>query len=137
MRTWRFSIVTALAAVLLLAPAGVAKDSINPSVDVPASLSAKYRLADGGYLVFAVDDKGRAEGYYFRDGRFGQMFGTLTDGVLRGWWAEAGNPTGCAEPKRGLNAWGQVELSFDAPGEFRGLVGTCDEAPDRLLSGRR
>jgi hypothetical protein len=129
--------VSVLAVLLLSVSVTSAKDASSPSLDAPMSLSAKYRLADGGYLVFAVDDKGRAEGYYFRDGRFGQMFGTVADGVLRGWWAEADNAAACAEPKRGLNAWGQVELVFDAAGEFRGLIGACDKAPDKLLSGRR
>lgn len=124
------------AAALLLAPIGFAKKPTEPSVIDPTSLSAKYRLAEGGYLVFAVDADGRAEGYYFRDGRFGQLFGVLADGMLRGYWAEPDNPLACSTTKRGNAAWGRVELSFDAPGEFTGLRGSCEQEPDLLIAGR-
>ena len=65
------------AAALLLAPFGFAKKPTEPSVIDPTSLSAKYRLAEGGYLVFAVDADGRAEvaiSSYTMDGGSGKVW---------------------------------------------------------------
>ena len=138
MRMQKFSILTVVAALMLLAvPSGVAKKLGELNLDDPTSLSAKYRLADGGYLVFAVAEDGRAEGYYYRNGRFGQVFGSVSDGILQGYWAEAENPAQCTTEKRGASAWGRVELSFEEPGEFTGLLGACEQEPDQLISGRQ
>jgi hypothetical protein len=138
MRMQKFSILTVAAALLLLAvPSGVAKRPGDLNLDDPTTLSAKYRLADGGYLVFAVAEDGRAEGYYFREGRFGQLFGKVADGVLQGYWAEADNPAECTTQKRGTSSWGRIELNFDEPGEFTGLLGACEQEPDQLIGGRQ
>ncbi len=138
MRNWGLSVLAALTAFLLvMAPASFAKKSIGDISSEPTALSAKYRLADGGYLVFAVDDNGRAEGYYLRDGRFGQVFGTVEDSVLNGYWAEADGVVQCETTKRGTSAWGRVELRFDDLGEFRGLTGACEQEPNRLMGGKR
>ncbi len=137
MRNCCLSVATALAVLLLLAPVSFAKKSMGDISSKPTALSAKYRLADGGYLVFAVDDKGRAEGYYFRNGRFGQLFGTVSDGALDGYWAEADGVTSCETAKRGTSSWGRVELSFDEPGEFRGVIGACEQEPTELFGGRQ
>lgn len=138
MRIQNLSMLTLAAALLLVVvPFGVAKKSFESNVDDPTSLSAKYRLADGGYLVFAVGADGRAEGYYFRNGRFGQLFGAVVDGALEGYWAEADNPAQCATQKRGSSAWGRVELNFEQPGEFTGLLGACGQEPGELISGRQ
>jgi|GEM_PF-2506165 len=137
MRNWGLSVATALVALLLLAPVSFAKKSIGDIGSEPTSLSAKYRLADGGYLVFAVDDSGRAEGYYYRNGRFGQLFGTVTGGVLDGYWAEADGETKCETVKRGMASWGRVEMSFEEPGEFRGVIGVCEQEPAELFGGRQ
>lgn len=138
MRMQNLSMLTlATALLLMVVPFGIAKKSFEPNVDDPTTLSAKYRLANGGYLVFAVDSDGRAEGYYFRDGRFGQLFGAVVEGALNGYWAEADNPAKCASQKRGASAWGRVELDFEQPGEFTGLLGACEQEPDQLISGRQ
>ncbi|MBI1356157.1 MAG: hypothetical protein GC160_17590 [Acidobacteria bacterium] len=138
MRIRKLSILGALAAVLLLAPLGVAKKAIGPGLDAGASLSGKYHLAGGGYLVFAVDDTGRAEGYYFRNQRFGQIFGQVEDGRLAGYWVESQNDqVKCESKNRGSNAWGRVEMDFLNPGEFAGAIGACGLEPNDLISGRK
>ena len=137
MRIRNLSILPMLAAMLLLAPLGVAKKSIEPNAGEAVRLSGKYQLADGGYLVFAVDDTGRAEGYYFRNQRFGQMYGRVADGKLQGYWVETTNDVvECASKNRGSHAWGRVELEFVGPGELVGMTGACEAEPEDLIRGR-
>jgi len=126
MRTIRTLSITLLLALACGLPLGAK----NPAEESADSVGGLYVLAHGGLVRLAIDSGGRVEGYYERDGRFGQIYGRLEGLRLEGYWfGDETAPTECSTPRRESKRWGR--LSWELSGEdLVGLSGACGAAAD-------
>ena len=121
------------AALSLLVTASFAR---QPQDLDPADLAGKYELSGGGYLVVSVDDLGRVEGFYERNGQFGRLSGELEWGLVFASWVQKGGSQACETSSSGSSHWGRVKL---APAEDGGLDlawGECGGGPLQLETAR-
>ena len=122
--------LVALALVLGVATAAPASSLVDTAPDP----SGKYRTADG-YVVFAVDDAGRVQGFFEKAGMFGQLSGTLVNGAIEGrWHAESGIQT-CESAYQGAKSWGAFQFRVDDQGTLQGSMGQCEQKPVERWDG--
>ncbi len=123
----------ALLLALTLAPGVSARNDLGTA----GELSGKYLTEDGGYVVFAVDDRGGVDGFYVYEGAFGQLQGRLVDGAIEGRWFGESDRAACDTTHREAETWGRFQLSFGPAGRFVGLRSLCDGALETSWDGQR
>jgi hypothetical protein len=79
-------------------------------------------------MAISVNDLGQVEGFYMRDGAFGEISGKLIDGMIVGSWMESPGSAACSSNKRDYSSWGPVEASLDGKGSLAVQFGTCEES---------
>jgi len=129
-----FLVFALVAGVAIGAPVGL------PNFDVlDGNVDGKYLTDQGGYVRISVDDLGRVQGYYERDGAFGEISGHFDGKTIRGYWLQDDGATACTSDRAGFGSWGRVTLDFTSASEFSGKFGTCGSVPeaDNPWSGRK
>lgn len=129
---FRYALVLT-AGVSLLAAASFARQPLDSD---SANPTGKYTLSGGGYLVVSVDDLGRAEGYFERNGEFGRLSGRLDAGVVSATWVGKSGMQACESTHLESPYWGQVTLARSAAGGLDLAWGECQGAPTRVETGR-
>ncbi|MDA0205993.1 MAG: hypothetical protein O3A53_04855 [Acidobacteria bacterium] len=99
---------------------------VNSDFDGP-SLTGRY-VAGADSMAISVNDLGQVEGFYVRDGAFGEISGKLVDGIIVGSWMESSGATVCSSKKRDYSSWGPVEASLDSEGHLAVQLGACRES---------
>lgn len=94
-----------------------------------ADLSGKYELTGGGYLVVSVDDFGRLEGFYERQGHFGRVSGVVEAGAASATWIQEAGATACKAPVDGSKFWGKLAMTRLADGAVDIAWGECEAKP--------
>lgn len=109
-------------------------------VDPPAYwdelFGGKYVTADG-YLFFSIDDSNRVEGYYRRNGVFGEIRGRFDGVAVHGHWMRSSGETNCAAPMDGYRFWGAIELDLTAPDRISAKQGVCSAPFDTTWTAKR
>ncbi len=102
-------------------------------------VDGKYLTDPGGYLRISVDDIGRVQGYYEREGVFGEISGHFDGKTIRGYWLQDDSAAACPSDRAGFTNWGRVTLNFTSASEFTGKFGSCASAPDahNMWSGHK
>ena len=129
---FRFAALFA-AAFSLLAVASFARQPLDSQ---SANPTGKYTLSGGGHLVVSVDDLGRAEGFFERNGQFGRLSGRLESGVVSATWVQNDGPQACETTVEGSAHWGQVTLTRSEAGDLDLAWGACQGAPTKLETAR-
>ncbi len=119
----------------LVGALAVASFARQPDRDAP-DLTGKYLLEGGGYLVVSVDDLGRVEGFFERDGEFGRMSGWIEGGVAKATWVQQNGPHACAGEVAGSRYWGRVTVTRTADDGLGLAWGTCVDLPARFETAR-
>ena len=121
------------AALLLTAGASIAR---QPGDGGTANVTGKYVLSGDGYLVVSVDDLGRVEGFFERNGAFGRLSGQAeSDGVTAIWVQKTGQ-TACETTVDDSSHWGRVTLTRTEAGELDVAWGECREQLLELETAR-
>ena len=124
---------TLTAALLLTAGTSVAR---QPGEGGQADLTGKYALAGDGYLVVSVDDLGRVEGFFERNGSFGRLSGQAESNGVTAIWVQKNGSRACESTIDGSSHWGRVTLSRTEAGGLDLAWGTCREKPLNLETAR-
>ena len=121
------------ATVFVLAAASFGRQPATPDAADP---TGKYTLRDGGYLVVSVDDLGRVEGFYERNGEFGRLGGRLESGVVSASWVQKSGPQTCNSAMDGQLHWGGLTMTRTQAGELDLAWGACGAPPSTLETAR-
>jgi len=121
------------AALSLLAIASFARQPLDSGSSNP---TGKYILSGGGYLVVSVDDLGRAEGYFERNGQFGRLSGRQEAGVISATWLQKDGVQACETTHGDSAYWGRVTLTRSSTGDLDLAWGDCQGAPTQLETAR-
>jgi len=124
----------ALSAILfLLSAASFARQPMEPGSTDP---TGKYILSGGGYLVISVDDLGRVQGFFERNGEFGRLSGQLDSEMVSATWVQESGARACTERVEGSAYWGRVTLAPTDSSDLSLAWGECGEAPTELQTAR-
>jgi hypothetical protein len=130
--TLRTAALTA-AALFLFSAASFGRQPFGSESPDP---TGKYQLSGGGYLVVSVDDTGRAEGFFERNGEFGRLSGRLESGVVSAAWVQQNGPIACTTAVDGSLHWGRVRLTRTETGDLEAAWSACQGAPAQLETAR-
>jgi hypothetical protein len=127
MSRFSFRFAGLLAAALLgLSAASFAR---QPEVAKTADLTGKYQLTGGGYLVVSVDDAGRVEGFFERNGQFGRISGRADAGVISAKWVQENGANPCESKVDNSVYWGRLTLTRAEDGQVQTAWGVCQAQP--------
>ncbi len=96
------------------------------------NLTGQWHSSEGE-ISFQQHDN-RVAGQYATDN--GELMGTLSNSVLRGYWIEDHSAQRCSTPKNGRYFWGRIEFHFTG-NRFSGKWGYCDGQLTGNWSGER
>ena len=114
------------AALSLFAVAAFAR---QPAAPESTDLTGKYELAGGGYLIVSVDDAGRVEGFFERQGEFGRISGKADAGAVSATWIQEKGSKACETAVDGSSYWGRVTLTRNQDGQIQTAWGECQTQP--------
>jgi hypothetical protein len=77
-------------------------------------------------LVVSVDDAGRIEGFFERDGEFGRVSGKVDGAVASATWVQEQGANACSTSVDGSRFWGKMTLARDADGAVQTSWSECE-----------